>query len=116
MLKKVFPALLFFCLSASGQQPALDLVLAKQVLSETDRVMSVITGVSDYHHSEVLAFNLIYRNPGATAIFKEVYHRGKSAGKFYALIGLYLKKDPEFEQMKNEFLNSAQERAYYPYE
>ena len=115
MLKKVFPALLFFCLSASGQQQAPDLVLAKQVLSETDRVMSAITGVSDYHHSEVLAFNLIYRNPGATVIFKEIYQRGQSAGKFYALIGLYLKKDPDFEQLKTEFLNSLQEPVYCQY-
>jgi hypothetical protein len=61
-----------------------------------------------YHPNEIIAFNIVYRRSNAPEIFKEVYRRSGSAGKFYALIGLFLKKDPNFETLKNEFLNAPQ--------
>jgi hypothetical protein len=117
MIKKIV-ILLSFILSPSlsfVHCQALDLNLAKQVLFETNRIMSAKSGEMIYHPNEVLAFNIIYRSSNADSIFKEVYRCSNSAGKFYALIGLFLKKDHEFEALKEEFLNSKQESVSCQY-
>jgi hypothetical protein len=117
MIKKVV-VILFLTLFGSSSfaaEQSLDLDLAKQVLFETNRIMSAKSGEMIYHPNEVLAFNIIYRTSNAENTFKEVYQYSKSAGKFYALIGLFLKKDKDFEKLKTEFLNSKQELVYCQY-
>jgi len=116
MKKLALPVVLALFMSVSfAAEQALGIDLAKQVLFETKRVMSAKAGEMRYHPNEVLAFNIIFRASNANSIFKEVYQRGGSAGKIYALIGLYLKKDPDFGKLKDDFLSSIQGPVYTQY-
>jgi hypothetical protein len=117
MKKKVIFTLLFtlFISFSFARRQDLGIDLAKQVLFETNRIMSAKSGEMANYTNEVLAFNIIYRTSNADSIFKEVYRCSNSAGKFYALIGLFLKKDKDFEKLKTDFLNSKQESVYCQY-
>jgi hypothetical protein len=89
--------------------------LAKGVLYETNRVVSAQAGMMTSHPPEILAFNVLYKSAHPGDAFKEVFKKGRTAGKFYALIGLYLLKDREFDALRKEFLNSPQEPVYCQY-
>jgi hypothetical protein len=110
MIKKLALPVFFTILAPAcfAAERALDIDLAKQVLAETNRVASAKAGEMRYDPQEVLAFNIVFRAPDANGIFKEVYRRSGSAGKIYALVALYLRKDPDFGKLRDEFLNSTQ--------
>lgn len=91
------------------------LPLAKQVLYETNRIMSAQAGKMANDPAEIIAFNAIYHSDQAAEIFNEVYKKSRSAGKFYCLIGLYLLKDKVFEDLKADFLKNEQEKVYCQY-
>lgn len=87
----------------------------KQVLYETNRIMSAQAGEMAGDPAEIIAFNAIYHSNQAAEIFKEVYKKSRSAGKFYCLIGLYLLQDKAFEDLKADFLKNEQEKVYCQY-
>lgn len=91
------------------------LPLAKQALYQTNRIMSAKAGEMSGDPPEITAFNIIYHSDKPAEIFKEVYKKGRTAAKFYALIGLYLLKDKGFEKLKTDFLNNEQEKIYCQY-
>jgi hypothetical protein len=88
---------------------------AIEVLSKTEKITSSKAGEMMEEPAEILAFNFIYTSKNPNLAYKELFAQSKSAGKFYALIGLYLLKDNEFELLKEKFTSSSQEKVMVQY-
>lgn len=105
--KKLFVFSFLFTLISSvfGYAENIDLKSAKKILVEAKRVVSGDKGESpaDYIPEEIRAFNFIYNSSQPNQLFKDIYQESKTAGKFYAIMGLYLLKDSEFEKYKENF-------------
>lgn len=84
---------------------------AKKMLAKTNKVTSARAGEMADHPVEILAFNFLYFSKTPSKHFKELFKQSKSAGKFYALVGLHMLKDKDFDMLKKRFDAAPQDNV-----
>src|SRR5258708_35096675 len=72
-----------------SRDPADPVALAAEYLRRSDHFTSASVGYAGITPTEVFAWQVIYRSPGADSVFKTLYRTGSVATQLYALAGLY---------------------------